>query len=339
MTVRVSKPAFNIREALNSLRRKIGIKGGELMAAETVDDVYKVVGSNRNILINGDFRVSQRGDFTTASSSSTGAYYVDRWFCDHSGWTANKQVISADVPGMPRASKAFQLTATQDFTGYLGFRQKVEYSDQLIGRTLTYSGYVKSNSSNARLTVYIAGSAQVFYSTTHSGSGGWERLTVTFTVGAGATMIYTDVFFASSSIGNVTVKNGDYFAATGLQLETGSVATPFEFRPYGTELALCQRYFWKPGGGFFGSYNTTTKVIVNYKFPVSMRATPTMGSTGALLTYNVPYVLGGATATYDSVENASVDGCNFNYVSTSASYAVGTPISVSIPAILFSSEL
>ena len=54
MTVTVSKPAFNLRETLTSLKRKIGLKGAEIMRANTVDDVYSVIGKNRNIIINGE---------------------------------------------------------------------------------------------------------------------------------------------------------------------------------------------------------------------------------------------------------------------------------------------
>jgi hypothetical protein len=78
MPVTVSKPAFNLREALNSLRRKMGLKGSEILRAETVDDVYNVIGRNKNLLINGDFRVSQRGTFTSSAPVNV-EYSLDRW--------------------------------------------------------------------------------------------------------------------------------------------------------------------------------------------------------------------------------------------------------------------
>jgi hypothetical protein len=53
------------------------------------------------------------------------------------------------------------------------------------------------------------------------------------------------VFIDSGAYGNVTITAGDYFEATMLQLEEGKVATPFEHRSYGEELALCQRYYYR----------------------------------------------------------------------------------------------
>ena len=61
MTVRVNKPSFNFREKLSELERPIGIKGNELMGAETAQDARDLISAGRkNIIINGDMRISQR---------------------------------------------------------------------------------------------------------------------------------------------------------------------------------------------------------------------------------------------------------------------------------------
>ena len=61
MTVRVNKQAFNIREKLSELERPIGIKGNELMGAETAQDARDLVSADRkNMIINGDMRINQR---------------------------------------------------------------------------------------------------------------------------------------------------------------------------------------------------------------------------------------------------------------------------------------
>jgi hypothetical protein len=71
---------------------------------------------------------------------------------------------------------------------------------------------------------------------------------------------------------------------TGVQLEAGAVPTPFEFRQYGTELALCQRYYTKMNlntyTGFVGWCDSTTEFIAMASFPVTMRTEPTFTSTG-----------------------------------------------------------
>ena len=64
MTVRVNKSSFNIREKLSELGRKFGLKGSELVAAETVQDARDLVSAGRkNLIINGDMRICQRYGF------------------------------------------------------------------------------------------------------------------------------------------------------------------------------------------------------------------------------------------------------------------------------------
>lgn len=71
--------------------------------------------------------------------------------------------------------------------------------------------------------------------------------------------------------------------ASNVQLEEGSVATPFEQRPYGLELSLCQRYYWRGGldgangnTGYYGNLNMTLLNVGSITFPVTMRVIPTM---------------------------------------------------------------
>ena len=83
------------------------------------------------------------------------------------------------------------------------------------------------------------------------------------------------------------------FDMTGIQLEAGEQATPFEHRSYGDELAACQRYFQKNTGFAFSAYGTTSfyPEIVTY-FSSSMRAAPTLtgptfGGTGTVNITNI----------------------------------------------------
>jgi hypothetical protein len=85
-------------------------------------------------------------------------------------------------------------------------------------------------------------------------------------------------------------------AITGVQMELGSVATPFERRPFGTELSLCQRYLFVVKGSensdayvrfVEGNNETTTTFTSGYTLPVRMRATPTLTTTGTASNYGV----------------------------------------------------
>ena len=78
----------------------------------------------------------------------------------------------------------------------------------------------------------------------------------------------------SSSV-NWINNSGATFDITGVQLEIGSVATPFEHRSYGEELARCQRYFQLMPSGSLGRWTTSTVCEIFNSFPVKMRTTPT----------------------------------------------------------------
>jgi hypothetical protein len=70
------------------------------------------------------------------------------------------------------------------------------------------------------------------------------------------------------------------FQVTGVQLEAGSVATPFERRPYGTELALCQRYYFAAEALIYVQQNTSGGIYAIVNYPQPMRAAPTITRTG-----------------------------------------------------------
>jgi hypothetical protein len=319
MTVKISKPAVNLREELNELKKPTGVAGEAMLRAETPQEQFNLIGAGRrNLLINGDFQVSQRGDFTTASTA-TNNYWVDRWYADVSApVSVNKQhTTGIDIDGTPTIAKAAKLIATSGGTSYIGLRQKIENGTQYVGRTLTYSAYVKSNSSNARLTSYIVGSNnQVVVSEPHSGSGEWERLTVTFVMtGTPSSAWFVSAFISTPNIGSIPMTTGEYIEITMAQMELGKVATPFEHRSYGEELALCQRYYEQWSGSMAmhpqysaissGVYANAREVRINFKS--TKRATPTCTVAGT---------------TTPSAVSIDVDGFGAQSSSTSATASV-----------------
>jgi hypothetical protein len=88
-------------------------------------------------------------------------------------------------------------------------------------------------------------------------------------------------YFGATGAASLMGTVGNYLYITGVQLEAGSVASQFEYRQYGTELALCQRYYYKVSGftnsqnlPFTGFADSTTSAILGIPFPVSMRSAP-----------------------------------------------------------------
>ena len=137
---------------------------------------------------------------------------------------------------------------------------------------------------------------------TGSPDGGWENTTgltglwIYWTLGAGsgqqATAGSWSTTFKRGPTGatNVVATSGATWQITGVQLEVGSVCTPFEHRSYGEELALCQRYVYNylfggssgnAGTELYRYYSSTNAYSSRLQFPVTMRAAPTgtIGST------------------------------------------------------------
>ena len=91
---------------------------------------------------------------------------------------------------------------------------------------------------------------------------------------------------------NAVASNNDAFYITGVQLEVGSVATEFEHRSYGEELALCQRYYYLLAKGDSqtiptGSYYASNLVATTVEFPVTMRAAPSLDTVSGTDYYAV----------------------------------------------------
>jgi hypothetical protein len=91
----------------------------------------------------------------------------------------------------------------------------------------------------------------------------------------------TTTFYSATGATSVVGTNGATFYITGVQLEKGSTATSFDYRPYGTELSLCQRYFYMLCNGAnqtipTGSYYATTLIATTIQLPVEMRTNPTL---------------------------------------------------------------
>jgi len=280
MTVKISKPAINVREELADLRKPTGVAGEAMLRAETPQEQQALIGvGQRNALINGCFRVSQRASYTTATTISNGDYHLDRWIAQGTG-------TIQDLGG------SIKLVATSSYTGNLRVFQNIEDKNyqHLLGKELTISAEVRSNTPNARLALYDLSDTTRTNETTgkHSGSGAWEKLTLTLPFDASTSFPNVQVSIDGINGADVSVVVGDYIEIKNVQLELGKVATPFEHRTYGEELALCQRYFTQWAGQAnlpvgTGTVITSTTSFVDVQFPVEMRASPTVSQSSTYI--------------------------------------------------------
>jgi hypothetical protein len=159
--------------------------------------------------------------------------------------------------------------------------------------TGTFGGAIKNSADNRSYPFsYTINSANTweFETITIAGdtSGTWVGATngiglqLLFGLGVGSTFSGTagawagSNFYSATGATSVVGTNGATFYITGVQLEKGSTATSFDYRPYGTELVLCQRYYQEHGyTGLVGQGQNTDRNSGSYvSFPVSMRTTP-----------------------------------------------------------------
>ena len=304
MTVNVSKPAINVREKLAELDKPTGIAGEAMLRAETPQEQFQLINAGRkNLLINGSLQVWQRG-----TSFSANRYTADRVYSQSDGNTQTFERVQ-DAVGV------YHLKATRTSASalYNNIVFSVENginiaSDKFISFSFWAKGSVPVEVEvNFRRSSTGAGGTSLVNdgvseaSTDHYIGAEWTY--VTQTVKLRDTFQATDVHLLAQ-IGIVNLPLNEYLEVKEVQLELGKVATPFEHRSYGEELALCQRYAYNylfggsngnAGTELYRYYSTTNAYSSRLQFPVTMRATPT-GTIGSTPLIHAP------------VNNASVGG-------------------------------
>jgi len=192
--------------------------------------------------------------------------------------------IQQFIEGYNLADMDFGLSTAKTFTVSFWVRSSVTGTFGVGFRNsafdLSYWTTYTINSANTweQKSVTIAGPTTGTWYTNNS-----YGLNLIFSLGCGSTnkAASNNAWNSGGKLGAVgetdlIATTGATFYITGVQLEKGSAATAFEYRQYGTELALCQRYFsLMAGGGACGTAESTNRASVTYQFPVPMRATPT----------------------------------------------------------------
>jgi hypothetical protein len=293
----------------------------------------------KNRLINGSMALSQRATSatvtagTTVPTSSTGYPCVDRFFV----YSTGANVTAAQVAGSGATQYRLQITGAASVTA-VGVGQRIEQSNSydMAGSTATLSVDLAN-------TVLTTVTWTANYATTANTFGTigtptkTQIATGTFTVTSTVTNFSVQISIPAAATTGVEIlftvgaQTSGTFTVGNVQLEKGSTATSFDYRPFGTELSLCQRYCQTIAANFSVGYTLSSAVLYSggpYVFPTTMRITPAL--TGGAYTVNTGPA-GTVGIWYGSTNSV-------NLLNSAANWSVGANVFVSTGAIL-SSEL
>jgi hypothetical protein len=244
----------------------------------------------RNAIINGGFDIWQRG--TSFTPSSNLIYTADRFFAYNSGngsMTVSRQTFTPGntISGYEPQFFLRTVVASVGTSTLFNLGQRIEDVRKFAGQTVTVSFWMKSDASRTvtGFAYQLFGTGGSTFTTTQYGTfnvtTSWQRFTATVNIPSiSGKTIGTDSYLAIELNLPAATQTTEIW---GMQVEAGSVATPFEQRPIGTELALCQRYFTRidTQSPFGGVYTLNAVSAANAEFdiviplPVQMRSTPT----------------------------------------------------------------
>lgn len=308
----------------------------------------------RNRIINGDMKVAQRG--TSFAAAASGTFPVDRFTYTYSSTSAITLTQNTDVPTGSGLSNSLRATVTTADTSIASGDNSIlshliegyNVAD-LVGNTFTLSFWVRSSKTGIHCVRFRNGIFNISYVSEYNiiTANTWEKKTITvlngipstgtwdFTNGTGLVIGWslamgsslqapsTNAWLSANYLGTANQVNcldtvGNIFAITGVQLEKGSTATAFEFRPYSVELAMCQRYYWKatsPDPVVAGYTTSGARIYLQLHNPVPMRAAPSI-TFGTFVNSNCGNMEVNFTGIYYSLLMASITttGSGFSQV-------------------------
>jgi hypothetical protein len=279
----------------------------------------------RNRIINGEMRIDQRNNGASVTGAN-GTYTLDRWVPAIQGGGGFSVQRSTTAPAGFTNSLFLTVTtadsslASGDYYGVQQFIEGFNVADFAYGTAsavpVTISFLVRSsitgtycvwagnsNASKSYVGTYTINSANTWEQKSITVSGDTVAALATdnstglrlwFTLGGGSSFTTTagswqsGTYFQTSAQTQWISTNGATFYITGVQLEAGSVATPFERRPYGVEEMLCKRYFQRNLGSTTSNEGLPVQLVGGYTFansvykwithtlPVQMRTAPTV---------------------------------------------------------------
>jgi hypothetical protein len=280
----------------------VGANGETLVAdSSTSTGLRYQAPVNANPVLNSAFQVWQRGTSVSVAAGTNG-YTADRWYLNNTGnaCTISRQA-TGDTTNLPNVQYCarVQRNSGQTAVNSITFTNSFETLNSIAfaGKTITFSFYARkgadfSGGTTEALLITGTGTDQNRGASSYTGqtvpltitmtstiSTTWQRFTGTATLATNITELATYFYYTPSG----TAGANDYIEITGVQLEVGSVATPF--KTYAAtiqgELAACQRYYWRGGGDDLyqiygvGIFDSTTAAKIAINNPVTMRVAPT----------------------------------------------------------------
>ena len=323
MAVKFTKPEINVREKLAELDKPSGIAGEAMLRAETVAEQQALIGvGRRNLLINGSTQVSQRGTSFTSIASGT-KHIDQYCFESSGSWAGNIEQVSDGPGGTLTKSMKLTTTTphTPGSSQYVQINHVVEGQNLAhIGlgtascKPMTLSFWVKSSLSSAMSVQLSNNGTRTIALQYHTIAGQWtyhsflippitdgswpggnvRSLEFRWGMGYGSTWnglatsgqwksTTSYAGFAAFADNAMMSTDNATWQISQIQLEVGKVATPFEHRSYGEELALCQRYYQAipvKYESIAGQAYSTTGARFPVQLPVEMRATPSITVPG-----------------------------------------------------------
>ena len=331
---------------------------------------YSVAGKNK--IINGSMDIWQRGTSIAVSGAAVG-YVTDRWQVQSNTASVNTTTTrqaTGDTTNLPNIQYCARVQRNSGVTanGFISFQQSLETIETIpfVGKTVTLSFYARAgaNYSNASSSLgfqlrtgtgtdqnvpAFTGAANPI-NTSVTLTTNWQRFTASVTLGTSVTQLGLNFYALTTG----TAGAADYFEITGVQLEAGSVATPFTTASGSIvgEVTSCQRYFVSYGKnqgdsalsnalGPTGVTTSTTDAVNTYTFPVRMRAIPTLTFSGTANLRGTAGLIGvtGASLGYGTSTQMATVGWTVASGLTAGQWFIIRQTSGGDGAIEFSSEL
>jgi len=287
-----------------------------------------VMGSSfkRNRIINGNMYIAQRATSATVTAgtavptASTGYPCLDRWYV----YSTGANVTAAQVAGSGSNKNLLQITGAASVTA-VGVGQRIEQlnSYDLAGQTATLSvNLANSVLTTVTWTASYANTADTFG--TIGTPTKTQIATGTFTVTSTLTQYTTNISIPAAATTGIEIlftvgaQTSGTWQIGNVQLEAGSVATPYERQIYSDQLAQCQRYTYilpaAASGLYFqaiGAVNSGGVGLAGGSFPVTMRAIPVLTVSATASNYQIYLVNGGTTSSCTAVSLNGVTNTNY----------------------------